>query len=118
MSDDYFTISPTPVEADLAGVRTCRVLLTGEFDIDTRDELTTRLLSLVSPTDGTAPVDRIVVDLAEVRFIDSEALGGIIDGYQAAEQTGIDFRITNPAGIVKRLFEIIGLDHLLDPTPT
>ncbi|HWS39425.1 MAG TPA: STAS domain-containing protein [Actinoplanes sp.] len=104
--DDYFTITLAPVLD-----RTRRVLLAGEFDIDTRDELTARLLAVVEEAAG----DRIVVDLAGVRFIDSEALGGIIDGYQAADRAGLDFRIANPAGIVKRLFEIIGLNHLLEP---
>ncbi|SDT22385.1 STAS domain-containing protein [Actinoplanes derwentensis] len=111
MPDDYFSISLAPVQAGPGGLRTRRVLLAGEFDIDTRDELTTSLLGVVEAGDG----DRIVVDLTGVRFIDSEALGGIIDGYQAADRAGLEFRIANPAGIVKRLFEVIGLDHLLEP---
>lgn len=108
--DDYFTISPEPIQADSSGVPTCRVLLAGEFDIDTREELTARLIEVVEEGGGS----RIVVDLTRVRFIDSEALGGIIDGYQAADRAGIDFRIANPTGIVKRLFDIVGLNHLLE----
>ncbi|GAA1640270.1 STAS domain-containing protein [Actinoplanes couchii] len=115
MPDDYYSISLAPVDTGPGGQPTRRVLLTGEFDIDTREELTSRLLDVVETTAGGPGGGRIVVDLAGVRFIDSEALGGIIDGYQAADRAGLDFRIANPAGIVKRLFEIIGLDHLLEP---
>ncbi|MBG0563778.1 STAS domain-containing protein [Actinoplanes aureus] len=114
MTDDYFSIAAEPAGTDAAGSVTSRVRLAGELDIDSREELRDALLGIVA-AGGTG---RMVVDLQDVRFIDSEAIGAIIEGYVAADQAGIAFRLTNAGGIVKRVIDTIGLDHLLDtPEP-
>ena len=110
MTNDYYTISTRPATASADGVVTARVELAGSFDIGTRDELQDALLEVVEAGAG----DRIIVDLGEVRFIDSEALSALIQGYLAAERAGIVLRLAKPVGIVARVINVIGLDHLLD----
>lgn len=110
MTDDYFTIALHPAGADADGVVTTRVQLAGEFDIDNRDELAGRLLDIVE----TGTPARIVVDLGQVTFIDSEAIGALVEGHLAADRAGIAFRLAGAGGVVKRVLTVVGLDHLLD----
>jgi anti-anti-sigma factor len=107
VADDYFTIALEPAGGNAAS----RLLLAGAFDIGSRDDLRKALLDLV----GGDPGPRILVDLRRVTFIDSEAIGALIEGYLAAEQAGITFRLARAQGIVDRVLRVIGLDHLLDP---
>ncbi|MDI6102745.1 STAS domain-containing protein [Actinoplanes sp. NEAU-A12] len=113
MAHDYFTIASHPAGADADGVVTSRVQLAGEFDIDSRDELAGRLLGIVE-ADAAA---RIVVDLHQVTFIDSEAIGALIEGHLAADRAGIAFRLASADGVVKRVLTVVGLDYLFDPPP-
>jgi anti-anti-sigma factor len=111
VTDDYFSIAAGPAETDADGVLTTRVVLAGSFDIGARDDLSDALAGVVE----AGPGDRIVVDLAGVRFIDSEAISALIEGYLAAEGAGVSFRFARAAGIVKRVLTIVGLTHLMDP---
>jgi anti-anti-sigma factor len=107
VADDYFTIALEPADGD----GTVWVRLSGAFDIGTREDLCDALLGLVDPGAGK----RILVDLHEVTFIDSEAINALIKGYLAADRAGIGFRLANARGIVDRVLRIVGLDHLLEP---
>ena len=111
MSDDYFTIAAEPATDAGDGVVTSRVRLTGEFDIDTRDELRDQLLGVIE----AGGCRRLLVDLAAVRFIDSEAISALIQGYLAAESAGVAFELTGASGIVRRVITVTGLDHLQQP---
>jgi anti-anti-sigma factor len=106
-ADDYFTIALEPAD----GGATSHVRLSGAFDLDTREDLCDALLGLVGPDSGK----RILVDLHDVTFIDSEAINVLIQGYLAADRAGIEFRLANARGIVDRVLRIVGLDHLLEP---
>jgi anti-anti-sigma factor len=107
VADDYFTIALEPAGRSA----TSRVLLGGAFDIGAREELRKALLELVDGDPGA----RIVVDLRRVTFIDSEAINALIEGFLAAEQAGLTFRLAGARGIVDRVLRVVGLDHLLDP---
>ncbi|MEU4564127.1 STAS domain-containing protein [Actinoplanes sp. NPDC023936] len=104
MPDDYFTI----MRAAAPGVIT--VALTGDLDIGARDEIREALLAAAGDADGS----RLVVDLRGVRFIDSEAVSAILEGYLAAEEAGIGFRLAGAVGIVRRVFDVIGLQYLFE----
>ncbi|MET0419910.1 MAG: STAS domain-containing protein [Actinoplanes sp.] len=77
--------------------------LTGELDINARDDLRDTFRSALD--DGAAD---IVVDLGGVTFLDSEALGGLIDGYNAAQARTVGFRVVNARGLVDRVLSISG----------
>jgi anti-anti-sigma factor len=111
VDDEYYAIT-TDVADDGAGrAHTVRARLTGEFDLGARDELRDRLLDII----GSLGPDLVIVDLDEVTFIDSEAVGAIIAGRLAAVEAGIDLRVTNAKGIVLRIFRTIDVPGLLEP---
>ncbi|WP_229070093.1 STAS domain-containing protein [Actinoplanes sp. DH11] len=106
MNADYFTIE----KPDRDGT-TARVRLAGEFDLNSRDVLAEVLRGIVAEGGCT----RIVVDLDQVRFLDSEALSALLEGYLAAQSAGITFRLAAANGVVGRVIEVVGLEYLLDP---
>jgi anti-sigma B factor antagonist len=61
---------------------------------------------------------RIVVDLAEVEFIDSSGLGALIAGLRAARDAGGDLRIAAPGPQVVMVLQLSNLDRVLVSTPT
>ncbi|MFC3384758.1 STAS domain-containing protein [Couchioplanes azureus] len=96
------------------------VRLSGEFDITARDELRSMLLQAIAENratdddqatdeDGTAGV---VVDFAGVTFLDSEAMGALIDGLNAGRAAGVKLSIVNAHGIVNRVLEVSGVLEL------
>jgi anti-anti-sigma factor len=99
------------VRAEALDTGAIRVRLSGELDLGARDAVREALLAAL---DDDKP-RTLLVDLAAVTFIDSEAIGAILDGYVAAQRAGIAFRLINPRGIVQRVFEVIDVPGLLDP---
>jgi anti-anti-sigma factor len=75
--------------------------LGGEFDITARDALRETVLAAVGAGD-------VVIDLAGVTFVDSEALGVLIEGYQAARVRPAGFRVVNARGVVARVLKVSG----------
>ncbi|MCY1137574.1 STAS domain-containing protein [Actinoplanes sp. Pm04-4] len=80
----------------------------GELDINSRDDLHAMIVDAL----GTA--GRIVVDLADVTFLDSEALGALIDGYNATLAVGVGFRVVNAQAGVARVLNVSGAQELFD----
>ncbi|MGA5300484.1 STAS domain-containing protein [Nucisporomicrobium flavum] len=83
------------------------VTLTGECDLEGRDELTAMLLTAVD----SAPV--VVVDLAGVTFIDSSGIHGLVTAHRAAQDAGRRLHVTNAGGTVATVLEITGVAGLL-----
>jgi anti-anti-sigma regulatory factor len=57
-----------------------------------------------------------VIDLANVTFLDSTALGAIIRVYKRQREHGGDTLVVNPSPSVMKIFRITRLDWLLDGT--
>lgn len=55
------------------------------------------------------PGGRVVVDLAEVEFIDSLALGVLVEAKARAGHAGVDFELVNPGPRIVRTLKIAGL---------
>ncbi|MFF3074616.1 STAS domain-containing protein [Kitasatospora sp. NPDC057904] len=92
------------VEVDRVGpVRI--VTLAGELDHDTADGLRT---VLGAPLDDG--VQRLVVDLADLRFCDSTGLNILLRARLDAEATGPGVELAGPNAAVARLFAITGAD--------
>jgi anti-sigma B factor antagonist len=79
----------------------------GELDVNTAPELREQLAKLVN--DGTR---RIVVDLADVAFIDSTALSVLVSALKRLRQADGDLELASPNPSVRRVFEITGLTRL------
>ncbi|WP_433300222.1 STAS domain-containing protein [Actinoplanes sp. CA-030573] len=73
----------------------------GELDITARDDLRDAILAALAHGD-------VVIDLGAVAFIDSEALGALIDGYNAARERPAGFRVVNARGLVARVLKVSG----------
>ncbi|MCC7208908.1 MAG: STAS domain-containing protein [Anaerolineae bacterium] len=56
---------------------------------------------------------RIVVDMAEVRYLNSAALRVLAEGVTRCRANGGDLRIAEPAAKVRQIFEISGFDRFL-----
>jgi anti-anti-sigma factor len=85
------------------GVGTVRV--SGELDGYTSPDLRDCLASLVS--EGTA---RIVVDLADVAFIDSTAMGVLVGALKRLRAVGGELVLKDPPPPVVRVMKLTGLD--------
>jgi anti-sigma B factor antagonist len=83
------------------------VALTGECDLEGRDEMTAVLLAAV----GSARI--VHVDLAGVTFLDSSGVHCLIVAHQAAERAGGRLYVGNAEGAVARVLEITGVGELL-----
>ncbi|MEU8230393.1 STAS domain-containing protein [Actinoplanes sp. NPDC048967] len=80
------------------------VRLAGDFDINARDEMRTALLEAVR----SAPAE-VVVDFDAAVFLDSEAMGALIEGLNAGREAGVPLRIVNAHGLVHRVLDVSGV---------
>jgi anti-anti-sigma factor len=100
MDDQTYTLLAEPGESGRAVVLKIR----GALDITSRDDVAATIAGIVA-----GDCDRLVVDLAEVTFIDSEALSGLLEGYAAADRAGVAMTAVGARGIVHRVLQITGL---------
>ncbi|WP_328465600.1 STAS domain-containing protein [Actinoplanes sp. NBC_00393] len=90
---------------------TTTVSLHGEIDISTVEQVRVVLGEAV-----TAGPQRIVVDMADVAFIDSTGLGALISGFQRARDRGIPFRLARPSSNVRQILVLSGLLEVVELT--
>ncbi|MEA2522493.1 MAG: anti-sigma factor antagonist [Actinomycetota bacterium] len=88
------------------GANGLHVALAGELDLLTVPLLTYEL-------DLDPEVGPVIVDLAELSFIDFSGLAVFVAAAERAERRGRPFKIVNPTPRVRRVFELTGADHLL-----
>ena len=84
---------------------TAVVQLAGELDLDARDEL----CQVIQQAVGDRRSRVVTVDLGGVTFLDSEALGVLIDGWNTAQRASKSFRVVNARGIVRRVLDVAGV---------
>jgi anti-sigma B factor antagonist len=87
-----------------------RVALTGECDLSVSEQLTTTLLDAVR----RAPL--VVVDMAQLDFLDSSGVHGLITAHHAARDSGRRLVLVNPTGTVATVLDITGVAGLLSPS--
>jgi anti-anti-sigma factor len=107
MSDpirEPFTIEVTEV-ADGVFV----VVLSGEMDIATSPELTSRLATVRG-----AERYHVLIDLSELAFVDSTGIKALITAAQDVRERGGDVIAFAPTANIRRVFEIV---HLSDVVP-
>jgi anti-sigma B factor antagonist len=83
--------------------------LSGEVDVYTA----TKLKEAITPLAEEADKD-LIVDLSGVNYIDSTGLGIFIGTLKASEKSDTLLRLTGLNDRVKRLFEITGLNEVID----
>lgn len=81
----------------------------GEIDISTAPELRDRLALAVGEEAST-----VVVDLCEVSFLDSTALGVLVSAMRRLRATGGDLRLVLNGRGIDKIFEVTGLAELFE----
>jgi anti-sigma B factor antagonist len=89
------------------------VILAGEVDLYTAPRF--REVLLQSIDDGA---EHVVIDLTDVSFIDSTALGVLVSGGKRLQQTAGRLAIGCPDEKIRRILEITGLDTVFAVYPT
>lgn len=103
MADSY------QIGQERAADRTATVLRpSGELDINARDDLSLTIIEALREHPS------VTVDLADVTFIDSEALGALIDGYNEAVALGARYRVINAKGAVARVLTVSGAQDVFN----
>lgn len=97
--EDVFDIA----ERD-AGDEATVLAIKGEIDVSTAPELRDRLLAVAQ-----AGRRVVVVDLSEVTFLDSTALGVLVSGLRRLRAEGGDLRLVVTGRSVTKVLEITGL---------
>jgi anti-sigma B factor antagonist len=99
---------PFTVRVISTGDRAARVLVAGELDLATSEQLDSAL------TRALADADEVVLDLSNVAFIDSTGLSTILAGVSASQLNGGRLSISATLGAQpRRLFELAGVDGAL-----
>lgn len=96
------------------GTDTVTVHVTGEIDIVNGTDVTAGLRSAAELEPRPASV---VVDLTGVPFLDSSALGALLDAGRRLRERDIAFRVVIPGGApTRRVVELVGLVEVLNVT--
>ncbi|HTJ36201.1 MAG TPA: STAS domain-containing protein [Dactylosporangium sp.] len=85
------------------------VALSGECDLAAREHCMEALMTAV----GSART--VVVDLAELRFIDSSGVHALVTAHRAAVERGGRLNVVNAGGMVAHVLDITGVGGLLSP---
>jgi anti-sigma B factor antagonist len=83
------------------------VAVRGEIDVATAPELRQRLDELFAGGDRT-----VVVDLSQVTFIDSIALGVLVGAVNRCRQVGGDLPLVLSEPRIRKVFDITGLTEV------
>ncbi len=98
---------PLRIEARMEGEKVGVLSLSGEIDIATKDQVREAAEKLIA---GGAR--SLLVDLAEVEYMDSSGLGVLKGLRSQLVEAGGKVGIVSPQSYVKKLFERSGLDQV------
>ncbi len=86
------------------------VTLAGEIDLFSSTRLNRELDALWT---RVPPPDRVLVELAEVEFMDTSGVAILLTARRRAADIGCRFAVTSTSPTIARLFEITGLQSIL-----
>jgi anti-sigma B factor antagonist len=85
------------------------ICLSGELDLATAAELRRRLMRVAESSNATT----IVLDVADVSFIDAGCAGVILAAWETARDRGRQLRVDGLQATTRRVFDILGLRPIL-----
>jgi anti-sigma B factor antagonist len=88
---------------------TATLALHGEIDVLNVDQVRVALTEAIAGGPRT-----IVVDLADLSFIDSTGLGALIFGFQRCRDEAITFRLASPTRGVHQILALSGLLEVVE----
>lgn len=111
MVDRYFDVT-SAVDG-----REAVVVVSGDLDLATVPRLDAELGDVLA-LDGEAPaLERVVVDLSGVDFVDSSGLTALIKTNRRAKDDGLAFVLRAPSARVMRTLELTQLETVLEIEP-
>ena len=109
-TDDELLEDPEP---SIFGMHTSAtretVIVEGEIDLESAPRLRDQITAALDQS-----IDEVVVDLRDVRFIDSTGLGVLVNARQRARTLGIRLEMVLPEGQARFPFEVTGLASVFD----
>lgn len=97
------------VETQEVAPRVCVVAPTGELDLYTCPEFENELTRVIS--NGA---ERVVVDLTQTTFIDSTALGVLLEALETLRARDGRLSVVSADVTILRVFEVTGFDRILE----
>jgi len=85
------------------------IRLEGEVDVYTAPQLKQQMINLLESGART-----MVVDLSDVEYLDSTALGVLIGGLKRMREMDGNMVLVCPSPRIRRVFEITGLDKIFE----
>ncbi len=86
-----------------------RVVLLGDVDLSTKPQIQAEISSLVSDPS----VERIIVDLSGVTFLDSSGIGTLVGCKRLAADAGTGVQVVGAAGQVAEVLDLVGVSAFL-----
>ena len=112
---EFDQAQPFEIHQERNGADVAVVRLSGEFDMAGCGDFEAAVRSL-----GKDGLQEVVIDLAELTFIDSSGIRSLLDSKRQAEDQGMVLIVRVPEdGQVRQVLELTGVDHVLsgaDPT--
>lgn len=85
------------------------ITLEGEVDVYTAPQLKQQMITLLE-----AGTKQMLIDLTQVEYFDSTALGVLIGGLKRMRERDGNLALVCPSPRIRRVFEITGLDKIFD----
>ena len=97
------------LDLDVAAGPTTTVSLRGDLDPATAPALT----ALIAELAADASIEKVVLDLAKLDFIDSSWLRVFVTSSEALAQRGAAFVLRDPSANTRRLLDLTGLGEII-----
>jgi len=97
-------VDDAPASYELSGERSPALVVSGEVDLDSREQFLEALHQTIRRNDGAARVD-----LSGVTFMDSSGISALIECQQRALDDGSQIVLIEPSDPCRRVIEILGL---------
>jgi len=94
------------------------VTLRGELDAHDAPRLREMFAGALERASAAGGHPRLVLDLRAVDFLDSSALGAMVGALRRTREAGGELAVVLPEGQARRIFEITGLEGVLDVRET
>ncbi|MBR1423051.1 MAG: anti-sigma factor antagonist [Ruminococcus sp.] len=96
--------------------RTVFASIKGDIDHHTAKSIRTQIDRTINDSDPKL----LIMDFSEVTFMDSSGIGLVMGRYKLMTERGGEVIISEPAGYIKKVFQLSGIDKLTkivsDPT--